>query len=64
MRKYGLGKEMIRLAFDQVKSLYGELPIQIAAQFYLKEYYETLGFEASSGKYILDGITHLNMIKK
>lgn len=55
---------MIRLAFDQVKSLYGELPIQIAAQFYLKEYYETLGFEASSGKYILDGITHLNMIKK
>ncbi len=39
-------------------------PIQISAQLYLKEFYESLGFIVSSSPYLEDDILHISMIKQ
>lgn len=64
-RNSGLGKKIILDAIDYVNqnwSLMNE--ITISAQFHLKNYYETFGFEQVFEAYDDGGIPHIDMLMK
>ena len=58
-----IGKELMRRSIDKIRELYGENPIKIGAQLYLKSFYESLGFIQCSDTYLEDGIEHIKMIR-
>ncbi|PCI69630.1 MAG: hypothetical protein COB38_07925 [Gammaproteobacteria bacterium] len=60
-RKYGIGKELVQTAIDYIGEKFSNKEIQIGAQFYLKRFYEELGFSQVSGIYDEDGIDHIYM---
>lgn len=53
-----LASKLIKEALDDVK---GD-PIRISGQAYLKDYYETLGFEVVNGPYLEEDILHYEMV--
>lgn len=63
VRKNGAGKELMKQSIDSVYSLFGKQPIKIGAQLYLRKFYESFGFQQTSGVYLEDGIEHIYMIK-
>ena len=63
IRKTGTGKQLMEKSIETVENLFGNAPIQIGAQLYLKKFYESLGFRQSSEMYLEDGIEHIEMIK-
>ena len=63
MRKTGVGKELMHRAIKAVYDIYGNSPIKIGAQLYLKSFYEPLGFMQASDVYLEDGIKHIYMLK-
>lgn len=62
-RNSGAGKELIRQSIGFVYSLFGQQPIKIGAQLYLKKFYGSFGFKQISDVYLEDGIEHIYMIK-
>jgi ElaA protein len=60
-RKYGIGKELVQKAIDFITENFPKKEIQIGAQFYLKDFYEKLGFDQISDIYDEDGIEHILM---
>jgi len=62
-RGKGFGKQLLVLAIENCKRLYGNKPIQIGAQLYLKAFYESFGFKQVSEIYDEDGIDHIDMIR-
>lgn len=62
-RGKGFGKQLLQLSIDNCKRLYGNKPIKIGAQLYLKAFYESFGFVTSSEVYDEDGIDHIEMIR-
>lgn len=62
VRRTGMGKELMIRSIEEVQKLYGKVPIWIGAQLYLKEFYNSLGFQQSSSIYLEDGIEHIEMI--
>lgn len=62
-RGTGLGRELMHRAFSAIKDIYGNVPIRISAQAYLKNFYESLGFESVSEIYLEDDIPHMEMLK-
>lgn len=62
-RGKGFGKQLLQLSIDNCKRLYGNKPIKIGAQLYLKAFYESFGFVKSSEVYDEDGIDHIEMIR-
>ncbi|MES2374391.1 MAG: GNAT family N-acetyltransferase [Bacteroidota bacterium] len=62
-RGTGAGKLLIDEAIKVCKELFGEGPIRIGAQLYLKEFYSSFGFEQTSDVYLEDGIEHIEMIR-
>ncbi|MBS1631570.1 MAG: GNAT family N-acetyltransferase [Bacteroidetes bacterium] len=62
VRKEGVGKELMKISIEKAKKLFGNTPICIGAQLYLKKFYESLGFQQSSAIYLEDGIEHIEMI--
>ena len=56
-RKNGYATKLLRA----IQSYCGA-PIKISAQYYLKAYYESIGFVSVSEPYIEEGIKHLAMI--
>lgn len=62
-RGKGFGKQLVQLSIDNCKRLYGNKPIKIGAQLYLKAFYESFGFVTSSEVYDEDGIDHIEMIR-
>lgn len=62
VRKGGIGKELMKQSIEKTRLLFGNNPIQIGAQLYLKNFYESLGFIQSSSVYMEDGIQHIEMI--
>ncbi len=62
-RSKGLGKELMRLSVEKTIEAYGNLPIRIGAQLYLKAFYESMGFAQVSDTYMEDGIPHIEMVK-
>ncbi|UYZ63523.1 GNAT family N-acetyltransferase [Hymenobacter weizhouensis] len=63
LRRYGLGRELLRQALDQCTALFGAQPIQIGAQLYLQDFYESFGFRQQGPGYLEDGIPHIHMVR-
>ncbi|PSJ80194.1 GNAT family N-acetyltransferase [Neisseria iguanae] len=62
-RNSGLGRVLVRQAFQAAKSRFPKYGIHIQAQLYLQRFYESLGFQAVSGDYLEDGIPHIDMVR-
>jgi ElaA protein len=63
VRKNGTGKLLMLKSIEELVHLFGESPIRIGAQLYLKKFYSSFGFEQSSEVYDEDGIEHIEMIR-
>jgi len=63
-RGLGLGKELMEYSIEKCIEHFGNGPIKIGAQLYLKKFYESLGFVQSSDIYDEDGIDHIEMIRQ
>lgn len=61
-RRTGVGKILVTRAIEACKELFGDGPIKIGAQLYLKRFYESFGFVQTSDVYLEDGIEHVEMI--
>ncbi len=62
-RNTGLGYELMQESVKQTQKLFGQTPIKIGAQLYLKNFYTNLGFKQISDTYLEDGIPHIYMLK-
>lgn len=60
----GIGKTLMEKSIEEVFNLYGQGPIKIGAQLYLKKFYGSFGFEQIGDIYDEDGIDHIKMIRK
>jgi ElaA protein len=58
-----LGRELLHVSLNRVESVYGQVPIRIGAQLYLKTFYESFGFIQTSDIYPEDGIDHIEMTR-
>lgn len=63
-RGNGIGKQLMKNSIELLEELYGGISIKIGAQFYLKKYYESFGFQQIEEVYLEDGIEHILMIRK
>lgn len=61
-RKQGLGKQLMQHAIEKMLQIFNEKNIRIAAQLYLKNFYESLGFKQISETYLEDNIPHIEMM--
>lgn len=62
VRGQGIGKLLMQKSIDQAKQLFGDIPLKISAQAYLRKFYTELGFTATSEEYIEDHIPHIGMV--
>jgi ElaA protein len=62
-RRAGIGKLLMQESIRSVYELFDLQPIKIGAQFYLKRFYESFGFQQVSDIYLEDGIEHIYMVK-
>jgi len=62
-RGLGLGKALMEYSINESIKKFGNGPIKIGAQLYLKKFYESIGFVQTSDIYIEDGIDHIEMIR-
>lgn len=62
VRRSGAGRELMQQSIDRCYQLFGKGPIRIGAQFYLKKFYESFGFQQVSDIYLEDGIEHIYML--
>ena len=60
-RGIGLARHMMNKALVYVTEYMHENRIKLAAQTYLQEFYESIGFKVISDEYEEDGITHSDM---
>lgn len=63
-RKEGLGHHLMNKAILEIDNNFHSKPIKIGAQLYLKEFYESHGFQQIDEEYIEDGILHIHMLRK
>ena len=59
----GIGKVLMEKSIQILEELYGGVSIRIGAQFYLKKFYESFGFQQVGEIYLEDGIEHILMDK-
>ncbi len=60
-RGQGFGKQIILVAIEHTKQLYGRQTIHLSAQKYLTRFYTELGFRPNGHEYLEDGIPHIGM---
>ena len=60
-RGKGYGKQIMLHAINAAIEHFGATRIDIEAQEYAKEFYESVGFRQSSDTFMLDGIPHIKM---
>ena len=63
VRRSGAGRELMEHSIEMLYSLFGKATIRIGAQFYLKKFYGSFGFEQEGDIYLEDGIEHIYMLK-
>jgi len=61
-RSKGLGRELMRGSIEVCRAVFGNGPIKIGAQYYLVQFYASLGFTITGEKYLEDGIEHVHML--
>ncbi len=62
-RNLKIGRSLMNEAIRFTEKHYPQMGIKIGAQVYLKNFYESLGFEPVSEPYDEDGIPHIDMVK-
>lgn len=62
-RRKHLGRKSMEMAIDFIKETYGDSPIRISAQLYVKDFYKSLGFREVSDIYLEDDIPHIEMLR-
>lgn len=62
-RGVGAGKELMHKSINVINNLYGNVPIRIGAQSYLKKFYEKFDFVVASNEYLEDSIPHIEMLR-
>lgn len=62
-RRTGEGKKLMQAAIEACYNLFGQGPIKIGAQLYLKKFYEGFGFAVTGPVYLEDGIEHVEMVR-
>jgi ElaA protein len=60
-RKHRLGTALMRQSISWIQNKWPQQPIKISAQYHLKNFYETFGFEQVSEPYDDAGIPHIAM---
>lgn len=63
LRHTGCGRLLMAEALWHCRELFGEAPLQIGAQLYLRRFYESFGFVMTGDVYLEDGIQHIHMIR-
>lgn len=63
-RRTGAGKILMTKSIEYLKKEFGDTPIRIGAQEYLKKFYESFGFVKEGDGYLEDGIPHIIMLRK
>jgi len=61
-RQGGLGKQLLNNALQRCEQYWPQQDIQIGAQVYLINFYQSFGFKRNSPDYLEDGIPHLDML--
>ena len=61
-RRTGAGRELMQQSIICIRELWGNHPIRIGAQLYLKKFYESFGFVQQGEMYLEDGIPHIEMV--
>lgn len=61
-RRSGLGRALIKQATHYITEELGEETIRLSGQAYLQNFYESLGFQTASGRYLEDNIPHYEMV--
>lgn len=61
-RGQGIGKELVQHSIDTLYKLHGKQVIRIGAQYHLKKFYGSFGFQQAGDLYLEDGIQHIEMI--
>ncbi|HEY8387997.1 MAG TPA: GNAT family N-acetyltransferase [Parasegetibacter sp.] len=64
VRRKGVGRQLMLKSLEVLYNNFGKTAIKIGAQFYLKQFYESLGFRQNSEIYDEDGIEHIEMVRK
>lgn len=60
-RSEGHGKELLKVTLDYIKCKYPRAEVEIQAEAYLKEFYESYGFRTISDLYYDEEIGHYDM---
>lgn len=61
-RGRGLARKLMQQSIEACYDLFGKQPIRIGAQFYLKDFYSSLGFVQQGEMYLEDDIPHIEML--
>lgn len=64
VRGTGVGRLLMQKAIELCNELFGDVSIKIGAQYYLLNFYSSLGFVQTSAIYLEDDIEHVEMIRK
>ena len=62
-RNLKIGRSLMEEAICFTEQKFPAMDIQIGAQVYLQNFYESLGFKAVNDQYDEDGIPHINMVR-
>ena len=61
-RNKGAARQLMQLAVEYCRKIFGDGSIRIGAQYYLEKFYTEIGFAATGEVYDEDGIEHIEMI--
>lgn len=62
-RALKLGRKLMTIAIEVIKTRYQTEKIRISAQDYLIEFYQSFGFQDTGKKYLEDDIPHTEMLR-
>ena len=63
VRGKGVARQLLEEAIIHISRIYRDSPIQLSAQLYLEQFYNSFGFTSTSEPYDEDGIAHIEMIR-
>ncbi|HEV7229794.1 MAG TPA: GNAT family N-acetyltransferase [Bacteroidia bacterium] len=63
-RGTGAGRELMLQSLSFLKTKFGDIPVRIGAQSYLKKFYSSFGFDVVSAEYLEDNIPHVEMLRR